>query len=259
MIVGVPSRTIPIKENLKILKEIGYDGFQFDLSSCGIDTLKKDFLLNKEDDRCVQEIKTLSHNLDFPVLALHTFYPIHSDEAVTIQTFEKYLEYLRILNCKYLILHISGYSNDKKRFNQAISCLKKSKDIYKKKNCEILLENDHEPSLFITIEDIKSTTSKIDLNLCFDVTHAMQSDVNIDNFYSKFKQRIRAVHLSDYKKGRAHKEIGTGILKQFDCYREIINSNKLLILEVGKDVKRAKSRKEAIKVYKNSFLEVNNK
>ena len=153
--------------------------------------------------------------------------------------------------------HISAYSENKERLKQAISCLNKVKKTYKKEECEILLENDHEPSLFITIDDIESITSKLNLNLCFDTTHAMQSDVNIDEFYLKFKENIKAVHLSDFKEGKSHKEIGTGILKQFNCYKEIIQSNKLLILEVGKDIRRAKSKEEIIKIYKNSFLEAN--
>ena len=128
-------------------------------------------------------------------------------------------------------------------------------DIYKEKNCEILLENDHKPSLFITINDIESILSQLDLNLCFDVTHAMQSNVNLDELYSKFSNKIRAFHLSDFKNGKPHKEIGTGILKEFDCYKKIINSNKLLILEVGKDIRKAKSTKEIIQIYENSFLE----
>ena len=45
MIIGVPTRSLEIEENLEILKKIGFDGFQFDLSICGIDTLKKEFLL----------------------------------------------------------------------------------------------------------------------------------------------------------------------------------------------------------------------
>ena len=87
----------------------------------------------------------------------------------------------------------------------------------------------------------------------------MQSDVNIDEFWEKFKDKIKAIHLSDFKDGKAHKEIGTGILQQFISYEEIINSDKLLILEVGKDFKRAKSKEEAIKVWENSFLEVSRK
>ncbi|MBT7102663.1 sugar phosphate isomerase/epimerase [archaeon] len=259
MIVGVPSRTLPIKKNLKILKKIGYDGFQFDLSVCGIDTFKKSFLLDSEEDKCVKKIKKLSQDLNFPVLAAHTFYPLNSEDDTIIETFKKHLEHLKILNCKYLILHISGYNKDKQRLKKAINNLNKIKSIYKKKGCEILLENDHKPSLFITIKDIEKITSKIKLNLCFDVTHAMQSNVNLDNFYSKFNKKIKAFHLSDFKEGKAHKEIGTGILKKFNCFKKIIASKKLLILEVGKDVKKAKTMKEVTKIYKNSFLEVKNK
>ena len=254
-IVGVPSQRLEIKENLKILKNIGYDGFQFDLSSCGIDTLKKGFLLDSKDDQCIQKIKKLSNSLNFPVRAIHTFYPLNSEESIVIKTFQKNLKYLKTLNCKYIILHISGYCDDKKRLNQAINCLNKIKEIYKNERCEILLENDHKPSLFITIKDIETITSKLELNLCFDVTHAMQSNVNIDDFYSKFIDKIKAIHLSDYNKGKPHLEIGTGILKEFDCFKKIIHSNKLIILEVGKDIKKAKTKKEIIKIYKNSFLE----
>ena len=48
-------KSMPFEDNLKILKEIGYVGFQLDLSSCGIDTLKKGFLLDsvKEMDQLV--------------------------------------------------------------------------------------------------------------------------------------------------------------------------------------------------------------
>lgn len=257
MIVGVPTRSLSIEENLKILKRIGFDGFQFDLSSCGIDTLKKGFLLDEEEDKCVKNIKKLSDELEFPVLALHTFYPLNVDENVVIKTFEKNLEYLKSLNCRYLILHISGYCDDKERLNQAINCLKELEYLYKKSGCEILLENDHKPSLFITIKDIEKVNAKLNFNLCFDTTHAMQSDVDIDEFWKQFNDKIKAIHLSDFKDGKAHKEIGTGILQQFNCYKEIINSDKLLILEVGKDFKRAKSKEESIKVWENSFLEVN--
>ena len=183
MIVGVPTRSLSIEENLKILKRIGFDGFQFDLSSCGIDTLKKGFLLDEEEDKCVKNIKKLSDELEFPVLALHTFYPLNVDENVVIKTFEKNLEYLKSLNCRYLILHISGYCDDKERLNQAINCLKELEYLYKKSGCEILLENDHKPSLFITIKDIEKVNAKLNFNLCFDTTHAMQSDVDIDEFW----------------------------------------------------------------------------
>ena len=61
MIVGVPTRNLPIEENIKILKKIGFDGFQFDLSSCGIDTLKKDFLISVKDK---PDIKVLLNILE---------------------------------------------------------------------------------------------------------------------------------------------------------------------------------------------------
>ncbi len=259
MIIGVPTRSLEIEENLEILKKIGFDGFQFDLSICGIDTLKKEFLLKDEDDKCLEKVKKLSEKLNFPVVAIHTFYPLNSKEDIIIKTFKKYLEYLKKLNCKYLILHISGYCEDRIRLKQAINCLNKLKNIYKENKCEILLENDHKPSLFITIDNIEKINTKLNLNLCFDTTHAMQSNVDLDAFWNKFKNKIKVIHLSDFKDGKAHKEIGSGILKQFKCYKEIIKSNKLLFLEVGKDFKRAKSKEEAIKVWENSFLEVSKK
>ena len=70
---------------------------------------------------------------------MHTFYPLNVDENVIIKTFEKNLEYLKILNSKYLILHISGYCDVEERLNQAINCLKKLEDLYKESDCEILL------------------------------------------------------------------------------------------------------------------------
>ena len=106
------------------------------------------------------------------------------------------------------------------------------------------------------IEDIDKINSELNLNLCFDTTHALQSDIDIDKFWEKFKSIIKAVHLSDFKDGNAHKEIGTGVLKKHKCYNEIINSNKLLILEVGKDFKKAKTKQDAIKIWKNSLQQV---
>jgi len=259
MIVGNPSRRLSFEENLRILKRIGFDGFQLDLISYGIETLKKGFQLDAEDDKAINKIKELSNKFKFHVLALHTFYPLNTSKDIVIKTFEKNLEYLKILNCKYLILHISGYCDDKERLKQAIDCLNQIESIYKKNNCEILLENDHKPSLFITIKDIEKVLSKLNFNLCFDTAHAMQSDVDLDDFWKRFKKKIKAIHLSDYKDGKTHKEIGTGILKQFKCYKEIINSDKIIILEVGKDFKRAKSKEESIKVWENSFLEIKKK
>jgi sugar phosphate isomerase/epimerase len=259
MIVGVPTRKLPLEENLKILKEIGFDGFQLDLSSCGIDTLKKGFLLDSEDDSAIENVKKLSKKLNFPVLALHTFYPLNFEKNTVIQVLKKNLNYLKTLNCKYLILHISGYCDDAERLKQAISCLDQASKEYKENGCEILLENDHKPSLFITIKNIEDVLSELSINLCFDTTHAMQSDVDLDTFWATFKDKIKAIHLSDFRDGKPHKEIGTGILKQFDCYEEIKKSNKLLILELGKDFQRAKSKEDAIKVWKNSFIEVRKK
>jgi len=261
MIVGDLTRKIPLEENLKILKEIGYDGFQLDLCYF-VDSLEKRlerrFLIEEKDDAHVKEVKALSDKLKFPVLAMHTFFPITEDKNLITNTFEKHLEYLKTLNCKYLILHISGYTDDKAKLHRAIDILKEVKPLYEKEGHEILLENDHSPSLFITIDDIKGITKETNLNLCMDTSHAMQSNVNLDVFYNNFKDKIKAIHFSDYKDGKPHKEIGTGILKQFDCYKEIIKLNKPLILEVGKDIKNAKSKEEIIKIYKNSFLEVKN-
>jgi len=261
MILGAPSRSLSLEENLKIFKEIGYNGWQLDL--CFFvnkldERLKKCFLLDSQDDEHIKKVKYLSEKVQFPVLAMHTFFPISENKNLIIKNFEKHLKYLQILKCKYLILHISGYSNNQTKLQNAINILKEVKTIYEQKGCEILLENDHDQSLFITTTDIKQVTSQIKLNLCFDTSHAMQSDVNLDEFWNEFKDKIKAIHLSDFKDGKAHKEIGTGILKQFKCYKEIINSNKLLILEVGKDFKRAKSKEQSIKVWENSFLEVKN-
>ena len=122
-----------------MLKKIGFEGFQFDLSSCGIDTLKKGFLLDDEEDERVEYVKRISEELQFPVLAFHTFYPLSEGDGVVIKTFERYLGYLKKLSCKYLVLHISGYCEDRKRLNQAISCLNSIGDIYYKSGYEILL------------------------------------------------------------------------------------------------------------------------
>jgi len=254
MIVGVPSSTLKIEENLNILKKIGYDGFQFDLSSCGIDTFEKKFVFDSEDDKCVERIKKLSSELDFPVLAFHSFYPLDCEDEAVKDVFRKSLEYLEILGCKYLVLHISGYCEDKKRLEQAVRCLREVKNLYQEKGCEILLENDHKPSLFITIEDIERIVSEANLNLCFDVSHAMQSDVDLDEFWLKFEDKIKAVHLSDFKDGKPHLEVGTGILRESRCFEKIVDSDKLLILEVGKDIKKAGSREKVVQIYKNSFL-----
>ncbi len=253
MIAGVLTKKLDIEKNIKVLKKIGYDGFQFDLKDFGIDMSKKEFLLDKETDNAIKEIQTISRMFDSPILALHTIYPSNVDNKAAIQkTFDKYLNYLSILNCKYLILHISGWNKNKKRLKKVIESLKDIKAKYIKEGVEILLENDHQPSLFVTVNQVINIISKTQLDLCLDTTHAIESGVNLDDFYSKLRQNIKIIHLSDYN-NKPHQAIGTGDLNKFKAYKKIIGSKKLLILEIGGSLNDAKNKKDIIKIYTNSF------
>lgn len=256
MIAGILTRSLEREDNLQILKNLSYDGLQFDFNDL-LNMFEKKFLLDEETHQVFQNFKNKIDNIGLPVLAFHTFYPLGELSGIVIENFKKYSRYMKELKCKFLILHVSAYSDNKADFENAIETLKEVKKYFLLQGQEILLENDHPPSLFINVEEIKKVTDKVKLNLCLDVSHALQSNLDLNNVFYELKDRIKAFHISDCLDGKTHLGVGEGVLKNQKCFREIVSSNALKVLEISRSLMNAKDRDGIIKVYSDSLMIIN--
>ncbi len=256
MIAGILTGNLEIEDNLQILKSLGYDGLQFDFNDLQINMLNKNFVLDEGTHQAFQNFKDKINNIGLPILAFHTFYPLGESSEIVFENFKKYSEYMKEVNCKYLILHISAYSENKEYFEKAIITLKQIKYHFLQNDLLLLLENDHPPSLFVNLDDITRVNDKLHLDLCLDVSHALQSNLDLNTFFYTLKTKIKVIHLSDYSGGKAHLSIGEGVIESQNCFRDILLSDNLKVLEVSRSLVNSKDRDEIIKVYSDSLNKI---
>lgn len=62
---------------------------------------------------------------------------------------------------------------------------------------------------------------KNNLSITFDTSHISSAGVDIVEFYEKYHQNIKVIHISDYKNGKEHLPLGHGVLPLEKLFKSI--------------------------------------
>ncbi len=226
------TKKVPLDNIFSLVNSIGFKSIQFSFVHEGINDdnpLIDNSFLNKARE---MKNKAACYNLRFPVV--HGWLP--STQQTAKPVLELYLDIKEILDANYLIFHPKNLEN----LNQIINLVKTHKS-----NEFMLIENVAEPSFKMGFKEIDLIV-QAGINICFDTCHALENNLDLDIFLTKYSKRIKVIHLSDFDGNGRHLRIGTDkINKEF--VRKI--SPKVIIVFEHK----AKTPDEYFNVYSASF------
>lgn len=177
------------EEGLRHLKKNGVEGIEVCLSQYYNTT-----------DRDVEELTSVMKQVGMPVLSVHQ--ALRFFTSTKIPEITRLFEIADRLKVRLIVLHMN--SAQKQIFDPAyIDALHKLEDKY---NIKVTFENmeKHIGSLFYEHRwhDVKFSelVYKTDFHITLDVVHLAHSGGDIKEFFTKHKDRILNIHLSDYRK-----------------------------------------------------------
>lgn len=188
------AKKVPLEELLSLVKALGFEHMQFSFVHYGIND-DNPFIDDSFIDKA-KEIKNTAENygLTFPVI--HGWLP-STEEAVKILGI--YLKVRELLSSRYIVIHPKDEIN--------LHFIIKLVENHQSKQF-LLIENVAEPAFKMDLTDVNQII-KAKINLCFDTCHALEKNLDIDSFLTKFKRYIKVVHLSDFDGEKRHLSIGT--------------------------------------------------
>ncbi|MEW5897388.1 MAG: TIM barrel protein [Nanoarchaeota archaeon] len=188
------AKKVPVEELFPLAKDLGFKYMQFSFVHFGINDdnpLINDTFLEK-----AAHLNDIAKNnsLTFPVI--HGWLPSTED---SLKVLEIYLKIREILGSSYLVIH----PKDKINLDFSIKLIGN----HRSKNV-ILIENVAEPEFKMGLTDVNQIT-KTGINICFDTCHALEKNLDIHRFLTKYKKSIKVVHLSDFDGEKRHLSIGS--------------------------------------------------
>jgi len=170
------------------LKQLGLHGFELLLPQYASTT-------NKD----IAEVEELSTKHNFPVLSVHQ--ALRFLTATKINEIIRLFEIANMLGAKVIVLHIN--SALKQIFDDAY--IKSLHDLEKKFDVTVTFENmeKHAVSYFHAHRwhpaKFADLVNKTGFHITLDTVHLEHSGGDILKFYQQNKERIRNIHLSDYR------------------------------------------------------------
>lgn len=134
----------------------------------------------------------------------------------SVREIEKACILLSKLGGNYLIVHPSMKQDGRYRrsFDRLFKSLNEIRDTAEGLNCELLLENTLPGRLGSTEEDTDKLISE-GYSLCFDTGHAMLSGIGLENYFEKYRGRIKAVHIHENDgSGDTHRMVESAKMKE---------------------------------------------
>ncbi|MBW3002452.1 sugar phosphate isomerase/epimerase [Candidatus Woesearchaeota archaeon] len=223
IICAKPWPVIGMKNNIRILKKLGYKMIRYDPNTtiykmvregtC-LEIFKRDFEIVKKAGMSIEEFHCYA--LDFKTFN---------------ERFNDVLEMMRLADVNYYVQHITeDMIKHKDEMNNLIKILKDN-------NIFFCIENEF---VWEGFSAVCTSIEKIDEVLkifpeamfCLDTGHAYKIGVDPYELYKRYKEKIKVIHLHDFKDGQDHLVPFTGDLLKSKIIEEIKQFKGPIVIEL---------------------------
>ncbi|MBW2973672.1 sugar phosphate isomerase/epimerase [Candidatus Woesearchaeota archaeon] len=218
MIICVrPNVNLPFKENISIFKKLGYKHTRFDLE-----------VIPDDDKRPRMDV--FKDYYDFVKKAGMDFVEFHSFAAMDIDSFKRKaaleLEMMKLCGAKVISQHLT---DELMKYPDAINAVIKR---FKDAGISFCVENLLRDMCFASIEEADAILSKLpDADIAFDIGHAVLTGLDLCEFYDKYKEKIKVIHLHDVIE-TDHLVPFTGMLRKSPFVSRLKEFKGVVVLEI---------------------------
>lgn len=223
IICAKPWPVIGIKDNIRILKKLGYKQIRYDPNTAiyrkiregtPLEIFKRDFKVVSDADLSIEEFHC--YGLDFKIFS---------------ERFDDLLEMMKLAEVTHYVQHISeDMVKHSEKMNQLIRRLKDN-------NIHFCIENEfvwEGFSAFCTSIEKIDEALKIfpEAKFCLDTGHAFKIGIDPYELYKRYKDKIEVIHLHDFKDGQDHLVPFTGDLLRSPIVDEIKRFKGPVVIEL---------------------------
>lgn len=217
IICARPNWRFPFEENILIFKRLGYKHTRFDLK----------FVPQEKKQQCMDVFREY---YDLVRKSGMDFAEFHSFAARDIDSFKRKskleLEMMKLCGAKAISQHLT---DEFMKYPDAINAVIKR---YKDAGISFCVENLLRDMRFSTLEDVDAILSKLpDACIAFDVGHAIITGIDLCDFYDKYKEKIKVIHLHDVVE-TDHSVPFTGILRKSPFISRLKEFKGVVVLEI---------------------------
>jgi len=238
MIICVrPNIRFSFKENIHVFKKLNYKHTRFDLN-----------VIPDDDKRPKMDV--FKDYYEFVKNAGMDFVEFHSFAAPDIDSFKSKaaleLEMMKLCNVKVISQHLT---DELMKHPDEINAVIKD---YKKAGISVCVENLLRDMCFASMEEADAVLKKLpDADIAFDLGHAVLTGIDLCEFYDKYKDKIKVIHLHDVI-DTDHLVPFTGVLKNSPFISRLKNFKGVCVLEI-----RCYNAEEAEKLFQDARQKIN--
>ena len=179
-----------------------------------LECFKRDLKVVKEAGMSIEEFHC--HNMDFRTFS---------------RRFGDLLEMMRLAEVNFLVQHVSeDMIKHAEEMNKLIKRLKENKIYFCIENEFVF---DDFPSVCTSLEKMGELLGLFtEAKVCLDTGHAFRIGVDPYDFYKRYKDKIKVIHLHDFKDGQDHLVPFTGDLLKSPIVEEIKQFRGPVVIEL---------------------------
>ncbi|MBW3004914.1 sugar phosphate isomerase/epimerase [Candidatus Woesearchaeota archaeon] len=223
IICAKPWPVIGMKNNIRILSKLGYKMIRYDPNTAIYKTVREGTPLEifKRDLKVVTEAG----------MSIEEFHCYALDFKTFRERFEDLLEMMRLAEVSYYVQHISeDMLKNAEELNKLIKKLKENKIHFCIEN-EFVWEGFS--SVCTSIEKIEEVLKIFpEASFCLDTGHSFKIGVDPHEFYKRCKEKIKVIHLHDFKDGQDHLVPFTGDLLKSKIVEELKQFKGPIVIEL---------------------------
>lgn len=237
IICARPNWRFSFEENINIFKRLGYKHTRFDVKF--VPDAKKN-----------QSMAVFKEYYEFVKNAGMDFAEFHSFAAQDIDSFKKKAalerDMMKLCSAKVISQHLTHeLMEHADEINEVIRG-------YKKAGISVCVENLLRNMCFSSIEESDAVLEKLpDADIAFDLGHAILTGIDLCEFYDRYKDKIKVIHLHDVVESD-HVVPFTGILKNSPFISRLKNFKGVCVLEI-----RCHTPEEAERFFQEARQKVN--
>jgi len=212
-----------MKNNIRILGKLGYKQIRYDPNvaiymivreGAPLEIFKKDLAIVTGAGMSIEEFHCYA--LDFKTFN---------------ERFEDVLEMMRLAEVRYYVQHISeDMLNHAEEMNRLIKKLKDNKIHFCVENEFVLEGFSAVCTSFEKIDKVLEIFSEA--MFCLDTGHAFKIGIEPYEFYKRYKEKIKVIHLHDFKDGKDHLVPFTGELLKSPIIEELKQFKGPIVIEL---------------------------
>jgi len=223
IICAKPFPVIGMKHNVRILNKLGYKMIRYDPNTTIYRMVREGTPLEifKRDLKVVEDAG----------MSIEEFHCYGLDFKTFRERFDDVLEMMKLAKVRHYVQHISeDMLKHKEEMNKLINKLKEN-------NIHFCIENEFVWEGFSAVcTSIEKTDELLKIFpealFCLDTGHAYKTGVDPCEYYKKFKDKVKVIHLHDFKDGKDHLVPFTGELLKSKIVEEIKNFKGPIVIEL---------------------------